>query len=223
MSERRMPWAVCLWPGLPSLWMRGAWSGLALAVAFAALLNILLVATLVWVEWIDPGLRLAGWTALGAFWFIALVTGHLHWDFRGMVGRRWARLRDPRLGLPAAYTEGKTSEDLFREAQSQYLQGNWLRVESLLCHLIGGDPRDVDARLMLATLYRHTGRQQEAAGQLQRLELMEDARKWQEEIRGEWARLGHVREPHLEQANVPAPRASSTIERHAGVSSNDTS
>jgi hypothetical protein len=203
--------------------MRGAWSGLALAAAFAALLNTLLVATLVWVEWVNPGLRVAGWTALAALWFSALVMGRLGWDFRGMAGRRWARFCDPRLGLSEAYGEGKSSEDLFREAQSQYLQGNWLQAEVLLCHLIRGNSRDVEARLMLATLYRHTGRPGEAAGQLQPLEVMEDARKWREEIKGEWAHLSRLREPPEEETTLVATRDSDTIEHPAGVSSNATS
>ena len=50
MPKCGMPAAVCIWPGLPSLWERGSWAGLGLAVVFAGLLNVLLVASTVWTD-----------------------------------------------------------------------------------------------------------------------------------------------------------------------------
>jgi thioredoxin-like negative regulator of GroEL len=63
-----------------------------------------------------------------------------------------------------------------------YLKGNWFEAEYLLSGLLAANPRDVDAGLMLATLWRHTGRFDEALEGLARLERCEDAKKWQWEI-----------------------------------------
>ena len=42
------PALLCCWPGLPGLWYRGRWSSLALAIAFAVLLNLTIVSSFVW-------------------------------------------------------------------------------------------------------------------------------------------------------------------------------
>ena len=51
------------------------------------------------------------------------------------------------------------------------------------------DPRDAEARLMLATLLRHEERTAAAAEQLDRLELLETAAAWRHEIAWERERL----------------------------------
>ena len=193
VPQSRMPWAACLWPGLPQLWFRGAWFGLIVAAGFAVVVNGLLAATFVWTAWLDPRLRTAGWIGLGAVWLLALVVARWDLGIDWAVGRRWSRLRR-RAGLPDGYCEGMSTDDLYREAQTQYLRGNYLQAETMLCHLTDRLGGDVDAQLMLATLYRHTGRLEEAAERLRRLELLEDAGKWQQEIQGEWASLRRVRE-----------------------------
>ncbi len=175
----RMPWATYLWPGLPQLWFCGFWSGLALAAGFAVLLNLLLLASLVWVELLSsPHLRL-GWLAVGILWFGSAVLSAAY-------ARRGA-------------TRGATSaEALFRDALSEYLQGSWFEAETILGRLLRLHPRDVEARLLLATLLRHTRRYPEALDQLDRLERLRDAAKWTQEIAAErqWMADG--------QANVPA-------------------
>jgi len=51
---RRTPAATYLWPGLPRLWVDGSWAGLAEAIAFALLVDGLLLASWVWTEWLGP-------------------------------------------------------------------------------------------------------------------------------------------------------------------------
>jgi single-stranded DNA-specific DHH superfamily exonuclease len=62
------------------------------------------------------------------------------------------------------------------------LKGNWFEAECVLVGLLRCDPRDVDAGLMLATLFRHTGRLDEAARQLDSVERFDEAAKWIVEI-----------------------------------------
>jgi predicted Zn-dependent protease len=82
-----------------------------------------------------------------------------------------------------------SAEGLFLRALSEYLQGSWFEAESLLGQLLHIHPRDAEARLMLATLLRRTGRSQEALAQLARLELLRDSEKWRLEIASERERL----------------------------------
>jgi hypothetical protein len=159
----RMPWVTYLWPGLPQLWRQGLWVGLALAVGFGVLLNGLLMASLVWVELLSPGMLRAGWLVTGGIWLASAVTSA--WYGWGVAPRR-----------------AHSVEAMFREAQSEYLQGKWFEAEQILGRLLEIQPRDVEARLMLATLLKHNGRLSEAAEQLRRLELLQDARTWALEI-----------------------------------------
>lgn len=168
---RKMPWTTYLWPGLPQLWYWGYGSGLALAALSAALLNTLLLGSLVWVEWIGPWPLRLGWTAAGMLWIGSAVLSA--WRGRG----------NPTPPQPAS------AEGLFRRALSEYLQGSWFEAESLLGQLLQVHPRDAEARLMLATLLRRTERPQEALAQLARLELLRDSEKWRLEIASERDRL----------------------------------
>ena len=65
------------------------------------------------------------------------------------------------------------------------MKGDYYQAEHVLEGLLRRNLRDVDARLMLATLLRHTGRLDEAAGQLDTLARFEGAGKWELEMRRE--------------------------------------
>ena len=82
-----------------------------------------------------------------------------------------------KLRQQAATGEVGSCEDLFNQAVDLYLKGDYYQVERLLCKLLDKDARDLDARLMLATLLRHTGRFDEASKQLDQLALLRWGRK----------------------------------------------
>lgn len=160
----RMPWATYLWPGLPQLWSHGTWSALALAVGFAVLVNLALAATVVWNELLTPGVRNSAWMAVAMIWGGSALFSHR---------------RDRR--HPAGHNP-LSAEDRYPEALDHYLKGNWFEAEHVLAHVLRRNPRDLDAGLMLATLFRHTGRIEEAERQLERLERLEGSQKWEFEI-----------------------------------------
>jgi hypothetical protein len=164
---RMLRYATYLWPGLPQLWFEGAWSGLALAFGFGLLVNFLLVASLVWVELIAPTVLGLAWLAMGVIWAGSGI-------FVAWTG-----------GLRDSSAAAQARDDLFRSALGEYLKGAWFEAESLLGQLVAQDSRDVDARLMLASLLRHTGRPLEARRQLDELERLEKAQKWHVEIERE--------------------------------------
>ncbi len=122
---RRTPWATYLWPGLPQLWYRGLGAGLALAAGCAILLNLLLLASFVWVELLSPWHLKLGWLAIGTLWCGAAVLS--------------ARNSRREVTEEAVSTEG-----LFREALSEYLQRSWFEAERILVRLLHLYPRDVE-------------------------------------------------------------------------------
>jgi len=163
----RMRWAAYLWPGLPQLWRYGNAAGLILALGLAVLVDVAVLATFGWTELLSPTVRSSLWIGTGILWLISVVYA-ANWDGNPQKG-----------SLPAA------GIDHFGEALSYYLKGNWFEAERVLATLLELRPRDLDARLLLATLLRHTGRSGEAAEQLDRIEGQDGAWKWDLEIRRE--------------------------------------
>jgi hypothetical protein len=182
---RWVRWATYLWPGLPQLWFEGAWSALALAIGFSLLLNLLLVASLVWVDLLEPAVLSWGWLALGLAWVVSIVV--MGWGNKSQ-------------STPARLV---TQEDLFRRALGEYLRGAWFEAESLCGQIIERHPRDVDARLMLATVLRRTKRYQDARQQIAELERIELAARWQAEIEQEKQLLGDALRTVVAEAKLP--------------------
>lgn len=166
----RMPYLAFAWPGLPTILATGSWLGLTLALVFALLINLLILASLWWPELLMTQLRTGLWVAIAAFWAGATLVS-------------WKALRE--LEADEEQVAGAT----FGDATRLYLRADWFGAEQVLLELLGKNPRDVDAGLMLATLWRHTGRTQEASQQLDRLELLDGAHKWILEIHQERKRL----------------------------------
>lgn len=164
---RRMRQIACLWPGLPQLWAFGSWSGLFLALVTAILLDLMILISFGWSELIGENWRITGWVAFGVFWIVASA-----WSVK--TYRRRAAVESP-----------DRREDNFSEAVDHYLKGDYYQTEHVLGELLLQNLRDVDARLMLATLMRHTGRFDEAVGELDTLTRFEGADKWELEIQHE--------------------------------------
>jgi len=160
-------WTTCLYPGLPQLWWRGAWSGLALAIGFSLLLNGALAVSWTWPELVSPTVRNAAWVAVGASWLASC------W-----AGSRW-------LWRTGAAAQANAEAGFYEQARDAYLRGHWLDAEGTLHDLLTRDPSDVDGRLLLASLYRRTRRRDEAQRALARLERVDGAEKWHDEIRRE--------------------------------------
>ena len=191
---RTIPWPTYLWPGLPQLWLSGLWWGLALAVAAAGLLDVLVLSTLVWVEWFPAWAVKLGWLAAGGLWICSAI---------GTA--RWQR----KLPLDAH----RTAEDLFRRAQAEYLQGDYFQAEATLVELLSLNERDAEARLLLATLLRHTRRFEEAEAQLRQLSRFETAGRWQIEVTSERARLKRLRKATRSQPVAEASENNETLTR----------
>jgi tetratricopeptide (TPR) repeat protein len=153
---------------------------LTVAVGFTALVNVLAAATFVWTEWLEGNVRWAAFAALAVVWLLSWIESRADWR------RMLAELSAGDVPLP---NPAETADRWFREAQALYLAGDWVSAEQTLLKLLKQDARDAEARLMLATLWRHEGRLEAAAEELDRLELLETAAPWKDEIAWERERI----------------------------------
>ncbi len=163
ISVRRMAW----WPGLLNLWIRGELYSLVVAVLFATILNIALLGTLVWPEWLSP-------------WFVrslwALLAFSGVWSFSASFFSTSAL----QPGLPSV-----ECDSLFAEAQADYLKGQYFEAEATLHRILGTGSEDVEAAFLLASVLRRTGRIRQALDCLERLERLDSSRYWMQEIADE--------------------------------------
>jgi hypothetical protein len=172
---RRMPRCFYLWPGLPQMWLYGSWSGLTVALGAAMLLDVLLLVSFGWTELIGSGIRNILWPIFAAAWIAAIF---------------WSRKECRRQAVVASPEHG---EDSFRQALDHYLKGDDYQAEQILEGLLRRNVRDLDARLMLATLLRRAKRPDEATQHLDMLSRFEGAEKWEQEIRAERGLLAEAR------------------------------
>ena len=191
-------WMSCLWPGLPQLWRQGSWVGLAVALGWGLLANWLLAATFVWTEIAPTLVTQAGWAALACGWIAGIV----------LAVRWYWRLDDA--------TGQERSTDLLREAQIEYLRGNWLVARAKLEEILSANSADVEAQLMIASLYRHTGRKSKAGEHLRWLERLAASRTWEHEIQSEWQLLNEI-----DDADVVAPDGRESADDTLGPIQND--
>lgn len=169
-----------LWPGLPSLWIHGSWSGLLLALIFTAALNLLLVSSLVWTGLVLPRTLVTGWCILLGCCLAACV-------------------RPVRDGSHTADDRANSQDDLFPQALGEYLRGEWFSAEATLRELLERNPDDVDARLLLAATFRLSERFSHASAELRELGRREKSAKWLYEIRVEQ----NLAQEALQPATVP--------------------
>ncbi len=142
---------------------------MGLAVGFAVLVNLALAATIIWDELLASDVRRITWGAVAVVWAGSAIAS-CFWDRRDLPG--------------------DVASDTYCEAMEHYLKGNWFEAERNLGGVLHDNPHDLDAHLMLATLFRHTSRFEEAAKQLSRLQRLEGCEKWALEIgrEREWLR-----------------------------------
>lgn len=182
------PALLCFWPGLAGLWYRGRWISLFLAVAFAVLLNLTIVASFIWTGiFEDDAFPGVAWPMLLLIWFASTVIA------RRNLPDVMSLTRDD--SLPVADTESAEAVDaLFIEARREYLRGHWNEAQSLLQRQLKRYPRDIESRLMLATLFRHTRQFDDAVAQLNQIEKYDPSINWKNEIVRERALLRLVHE-----------------------------
>lgn len=199
-ATRKLPKIAYFWPGLPQLWLRGSWAGLAIAVVFTALVNVLILSTAVFHEWIPLEYKLAGYSVVAACWLVGWWQSVRQTaDESASISQHGDATIDGAeavVGLASGQRE-----QLYRDAQRVYLRGDWVAAEQMLLKLLKLDTRDAESRLMLATLWRRQGRHREALRQLDKLSRLEAGEPWHNEIAVERDRNAAALD---EEANPPA-------------------
>jgi thioredoxin-like negative regulator of GroEL len=77
------------------------------------------------------------------------------------------------------------SDKLFLAARNQYFKGNWFESESTINQILAESPHDIEARLLLLTLLRHTNRIEDALVQITDIQKWDEAKQWEFEIKRE--------------------------------------
>ena len=163
---------LCLWPGSGGVLRQGRWSFLMIALVYGFAICGVVMLNFYWSELLTGNLRRGSYVLLVVLWLV----------LSGQSSRMEKQCRRMKLPPPA-------DKDTLPDAQQHYLQGNWFEAECCLNMLLKNNPRDIEAMLMLATLYRHKERYDEAENLLRNLDRLEDAMTWKIEIRSEKRKL----------------------------------
>ncbi len=176
------PILLCGWPGLAGLWFRGHFSSLLLAIGFSVLLNVALISSFLWPWSLGETFPAVAWPLILLVWSVSAVLAY-------------RRLPDY-LAIPASekVADQRSGDTLFIQAQSEYLKGHWEEAKSLLKRQLNQNHRDVEARLLLATLFRHTRQFIAASQMLREIEKFDEAYEWRFEISRERELLNQVQQ-----------------------------
>ena len=189
-------WVLCGWPGLAPLWLRGSWSSLALAIGFSVLLNLALVATFAWPTLLGDSFPAVAWPVIIVIWVSsAVISCRMVGSWNGPP----VMAAETKVVEKGDFLEENQPDTLFNRAQGEYLKGNWLEVERILKGRLEHSDRDVESRLLLATLYRHTRRPELARAELESLKRFDESVHWDFEIRNEFERIEQLESEHRDQ------------------------
>ena len=163
------------WPGARGIHRYGRWSFLLIALAFSILSCAMIFVHLHWTQVFNQRLQNLTFAIYVIAWIALLM--------KSSKIERKIRIKQ-RIPEP--------EKDIFRDAQLHYLQGNLFETECCLNMLLKRNARDVDAMLMMATLFRHIKRIDEAIALIKQLDLLEESRRLKYEIRSEKRKIMRV-------------------------------
>lgn len=182
---------LCGWPGLAQLWLRGSYPALFWAIGFSILLNLALVSTFLWPALLGDTFPVIAWPILFCIWLGSTLISLRMIDELSVPPQMAAEqersgFSDEIVGKTdndcQSDSTGEISHTLFNRAQREYLRGHWSETESLLKARLNQTERDIEASLLLATLYRREDRFDEALSQLTQIEKFDDSVHWRFEI-----------------------------------------
>lgn len=185
-----------LWPGMPWAWLRGSAAGLVLALAFAVVLDLAIVATWIYSDFFGIPVSLGLWAAVAAVWIVATVSAVTAFP------------------PPIRTTRDTATDALFVAARDAYLTRDWLTAETKLRSLLVVAPTDGEAQLLLATLLRRVGRLKESRGALEKLSRSDSGGPWLSAIARELERVAAA----AKKPSAPATTGSEDDEETAILS-----
>jgi hypothetical protein len=145
-----------------------------LAIAFSILLNLAIISTFIWTQiFADSAFTAIAWPVILTIWAATAWIA-----FQNLPDVMSVKSK-------ACQTVLDSSDALFLDARGEYLKGHWETARLLLLKQLSQTPRDIESRLLLATLYRHTRQFNDAYAQLETLEMFDESSTWESEIRRE--------------------------------------
>ena len=163
-----------MYPGYSGIVEYGHRSFLMIALGFALLVNLFLVANFYWTAFLTPGQRNVCLMMLFAVW-VLLTAFASYWKHH-----------------LASIAKTEQHDATFRQTIACYLKGDWFAAESHILPYLKRFPKDAEMLLLQATMYRHTERYEEALLVLDKLQLLQDSRHWQVEIANEHVLIGEA-------------------------------
>lgn len=185
--------AIGFWPGLPRLWYRGDTAALAMAILFGLALNMALVATFAWPDWLSPWSVRMLWVTLLLVSPVAAVRNYLAW---------------PSIQHPIVPSVDRDA--MFTEAQTSYLRGDYFEAEAALHGVFAGGKQDIESAILMVSILRRTRRLAQAMYCIDRLLLLDSAATWTYELKLERQRI----EKEMSEAN-PQPKLTQATESPA--------
>ena len=125
-----------------------------------------LLSTFLWTSWPGEGFPSIIWPIVGFIWVGSAILSFY----------QRKQLTEPEL------SGAEAKDTLLIRAQTEYLKGNWSDVQSLISRRLEDEPRDIPARLLLATMFRRTGNLNGADHQLSVLSRFDESVEWHYEI-----------------------------------------
>ena len=201
---------LCGWPGLAQLWLRGSYPALTGAIGFSLVLNLALISTFIWPALLGDMFPVIAWPTIFLVWLAST------WASSNLVEQLSA---PPKMSSEQERNDFSAenvrlisydntsdldeapSHTLFNRAQREYLKGHWIEAESLLKQRLNQAERDIEARLLLATLYRHTDKLEVASDQLDQMEKFDDSVHWKFEINRERQLIDQIREDEEQESS----------------------
>jgi tetratricopeptide (TPR) repeat protein len=155
-----------MYPGYSGIVQYGHRIFLAIALGFALLVDIFLIANFYWTALLTTSQRNLCLLLLFGTW-VALMALASFWQHY------------------LVSTAPEEHDATFRQTLCHYLRGDWFAAESQILPYLKKYPKDIEMLLLQATMYRHTERYEEALLVLDKLQLLQDSRYWHAEIETE--------------------------------------
>lgn len=165
-----------------------------MAIGFSLVLNLALVSTFLWPALLGEFIPAIAWPIIFLVWLISTWTSfelveQLSAPPKMSSEQERNDFSAEKSGIINYDSQSDFDETatgtLFNRAQLEYLKGQWTAAETLLKERLNQAERDIEARLLLATLFRHTGKLDSAFDQLDQMECFDDSVHWDFEIRRE--------------------------------------
>ena len=181
--------ASYFWPGYRKAWDEMDHQSVVLAIAFA------------WMV-VFVGFNLFYWTSWYPGWLINLATIAL---LMISIGHGAKRILFGESLASSAITidDLEEAEQSFRLAQESYLQGSYFEAEQQLLKNLAINEADIESALLLASVYRRSGKFSESLETLAQLQLKERSERWMTEILVEKEK---VLRSKRQSSSVPPPK-----------------